>query len=86
VLAAGKSLTTFSFESSETPAQLSGLAAPPNQAYPQTTSFVYSGAPFSDSGYQFTPSVASVPEPSTAWLVLSGIGAMVVLVRRRAAV
>jgi len=55
LLAAGNSLTGFQFDSSMTPAQIAG-----NSIFfpttPVTTSFVYSGGPFSDAGYQFTVS------------------------------
>jgi hypothetical protein len=60
-VAIGGSLT-FKFTSADTPAQISGDSV----FYPGTpveTSFVYSGAPFSDAGFQFA--VSSVPEPST---------------------
>jgi hypothetical protein len=74
LLAAGGSLTGFSFQSTETPAQLAGFAAPPNQAFPVTTSFVYSGAPFSDGGYQFVvPVPAAVPLPSALGLLVGGL-------------
>ena len=55
LLAAGKTLAGFQFDSSMTPAQLAG-----NSTFfattPVTTSFVYSGAPFSDTGFQFVAS------------------------------
>jgi hypothetical protein len=85
VLAPGNSLNAFSFMSTETPAQLGGFAPSPNQAYAVTTSFVYSGAPFSDSGYQFTAPVGpapAVPEPATAWLVLSGLGGLAAVMQK----
>jgi hypothetical protein len=71
LLSSGSSLTGFSFESTATPAQLAGFAAPPNQTFPVTTSFVYSGAPFSGAGYQFVPSV--VPLPDTFGLLALGL-------------
>jgi hypothetical protein len=71
VLAAGKSLS-FEFTSTETPEQLMGNS-PFARSFPEGTSFVYSGAPFSDSGTQFTVTAAqSVPEPSTLALTLVG--------------
>lgn len=79
-LAAGGSLTGFSFDSTETPAQLAGFAAPPNQTFPVTTSTVYSGAPFSDGGFQFVPSV--VPLPDTFSLLALGVAGSVLFARR----
>jgi hypothetical protein len=76
-LAAGGTLTTFSFNSTSTPAQLSGFAvsSPSNLV---TTSFIYSGAAFSDAGFQFTASV--VPAPSAAAFASLSLAA---LARRR---
>ena len=70
-LAAGGSLTTFSFNSTNTPAQLTGFAAssPSNHV---TTSFVYSGAAFSDAGFQFTASVVPAPAVGSASLLFLG--------------
>jgi hypothetical protein len=56
---------TFKFISADTPAQIAGFSQF-YPTFPTATSFVYSGAPFSDSGFQFT--VSSVPEPSTLTL------------------
>ncbi len=78
-LAAGQSLT-FEFSSTETPSQLMGNSSffP---SFPQATSFVYSGAPFSDAGTPLvvtadsSPSV--VPEPSSLLLSLFGGLAMI---------
>jgi hypothetical protein len=80
LLSAGGSLTGFSFESTETPAQLASFAAPPNQTFPVTTSFVYSGAPFSDGGYQFVSSV--VPLPDTFGLLALALAVSAFFVRR----
>ncbi len=63
-VAIGGSLT-FQFTSADTPTEIAGLS----KFYPTTpveTSFVYSGAPFSDAGFKFA--VSSVPEPSTLTL------------------
>lgn len=69
-LVAGSSLTGFSFQSTETPTELAGFASSPHQNFPVTTSFVYSGAPFSDAGYKFVaPVVSSVPLPGTLGLL-----------------
>jgi PEP-CTERM motif len=74
-LAPGHSLSTFSFESADTPASLEGSSV----FYPGTptaTSVVYSGTPFSGSESQFVASVtASVPEPSSLALVGSVVAA-----------
>jgi hypothetical protein len=80
LLSPGGSLSGFSFQSTESPAQLAGFAAPPNQTFPVTTSFVYSGAPFSDTGYQFVPSV--VPLPDTVSLLGLGLAACAVFASR----
>jgi hypothetical protein len=61
---------TFKFTSADTPAQIAGLS-PFYPTIPVETSFVYSGAPFSDAGFQFT--VSSVPEPSTLTLGILAI-------------
>jgi hypothetical protein len=80
VLMPGNSLT-FEFTSTETPAQLMGNS-PFHASFPEGTAFVYSGAPFSDAGTQFTAADASaVPEPSSLALTLAG---GLVLVLRRA--
>ena len=74
-LAPGQSLS-FEFTSTETPQQLA-KASPFFPAFLEGTSFVYSGAPFSDSGTQFvaTPSTPAppVPEPSSLALLLTGV-------------
>ena len=51
-LAAGSSLAGFGFNSTDTPASVFGNATF-HPTTPVLTSFVYSGAPFSDPGYQF---------------------------------
>jgi hypothetical protein len=75
-LAAGQSLSTFSFESADTPASLEGssLYYP---GTPTTTSVVFSGTPFSGAELQFVASVSptSVPEPSSLALVGSVVAA-----------
>lgn len=71
-LAPGASLA-FSFQSTETPDQLSGQAPAPNADAPITTSFVYSGGPFSDAGYEFSAPVSTVPLPGSLGLLASGL-------------
>ena len=78
-LAAGQSIN-FSFDSSVTPAQMAGSAF----GSPVGTSFVYTGVPLSDPGYEFV--VQSVPEPSAPGLLLTGwFGWLLVSRRMRAA-
>jgi len=70
----GWSLTGFSFESTETPAELlldfpgTGTGA----GDPITTSTVYSGAPLVGTGDTFVATAA--PEPGTMLLTLTGLG------------
>lgn len=66
-LSAGGTLATFGFDSTSSPAALSGFAvsSPTNHV---TTSYVYSGAAFSDAGFQFTASV--VPAPAGAFALM----------------
>jgi len=59
----GQSLSGFDFSSPDSPAALDGLS-PTAPTTPVLTSFVYAGAPFSDSGFQFT--VAGVPSSKMA--------------------
>jgi hypothetical protein len=80
VLAAGKSLT-FEFTSTETPAQLMGNS-PFGTSFPEGTSFVYSGKPFSDPGTQFVATAAStVPEPSS--LAITLVGGLALIAHKR---
>jgi hypothetical protein len=67
-LGAGGSLN-FQFTSTDTPAALAANS-PHDPSYPVGTSYLYSGGPFSDAGYQFV--VQSVPEPSPLGLLLAG--------------
>lgn len=53
---------------------------------PVLTSFVYSGAPFSDGGFQFVvqPAAATAaPEPASGALAVLGIGLLVFTERLR---
>jgi hypothetical protein len=74
-LQSGASLS-FGFTSTETPAQLAGTSSF-YPTIPETTSFVYEGAPFSDPGVQFTAPV------STACY---GAGAMILTERGEVAI
>ena len=83
LLAAGQSLSGFSFDSTETPAQLlgtfpSGIGA----GDAVTTAFVYEAAPFGDPGHQFV-ATAATPEPGSLALLSTGlIGGATGLYRR----
>jgi hypothetical protein len=68
-LTPGSSLD-FSFDSTATPQTLAG-DSPFYSTTPIGTSFVYSGAPFSDAGFEFV--VESAPEPSPAELSAAGL-------------
>ncbi|MGD0463634.1 MAG: hypothetical protein ABSB74_14200 [Tepidisphaeraceae bacterium] len=70
----------FSFESTETLAQITG---PSSYTLPdnETTSFIYHAAPFSDAGSEFT--LTPVPEPVSATVMAIG-GAGLLMRRRRA--
>lgn len=72
-LQAGQSLSGFSFVSAETPDQLLGnVPSGTGAGLPILTSFVYTGAPFSDPGLQFVPTAAT-PEPSSLFLLTTGL-------------
>jgi hypothetical protein len=82
-LMAGNTLSGFSFDSSLTLAQLESPAAG-NASDWVSTSFVYSGAPFSDNGFQLTPTTAAAaPEPSEFALAMVGLGVVLIGVSRR---
>jgi hypothetical protein len=69
-LAAGGSLPGFSFDSSQTPAQIFG-DSPFYPTTPDLTSFTYNGAPFSAISQQFV--VTSVPEPASLCAVVPAV-------------
>jgi hypothetical protein len=76
-LAAGDSLSGFTFDSSLTPAQLESFStgSPSDQV---DSAFVYNQGPFSDAGFQVTAVPAAVtPEPSTSVIVAIGFGLIV---------
>lgn len=73
-LAAGATLSGFSFESTLTLAQLEA-ASSGHPGDPVDTAFIYSGIPFSDSGYQLTANVAA-PEPGVTTLAALGLGVL----------
>lgn len=62
VVTPGQTLSGFSFESTASPTTMAGNS--PFYPTPILTSFVYSGSPFSDNGYQFlTQQVTTTPPP-----------------------
>jgi hypothetical protein len=84
-LAAGSSLSGFSFDSTLTLAQLESPSAG-NPADPVATAVVYSGTPFSDAGFRLVAqpaAAAATPEPSNFILSALGIGAFAVGLKRR---
>ena len=74
-LAAGSSVSGFEFDSTLTPTQLEA-ASTSIPTDPVDTFFIYSGAPFSDAGFQgvATPTAAPTPEPSTLVLFSLTLG------------
>jgi hypothetical protein len=79
-LAAGSSLSGFTFDSTETPAELLSAftGTGTGSGDPQSTAFVYSGAPLVGAGDQFvvtpaTAATAATPEPGTMLLTLTGM-------------
>lgn len=70
----------FSFDSTATPATLAGNASF-HPGTPIGTSFIYSGAPFSDAGFEFV--VDSVPEPSALKVLPLGAIVLICLAWRR---
>ena len=75
-LAAGSSLSGFTFDSTETPAELLSAftGMEPGTGDPQSTSFVYAGAPLVGAGDQFVVTQAAAPTPEPSALVLFGTG------------
>jgi hypothetical protein len=67
-LTPGNSLSGFQFDSATTPQQLAGMS--PFHPSLETTSFVYSGAPFVGDSFEFT--ATQTPEPSAVLLTLLG--------------
>jgi hypothetical protein len=75
-IAAGHSLSGFSYQASFSPTQ---LAAAPNA----NESVAYSAGLFSDGGYTFTAQIVAAPEPSVLSLLLAGSFALIVAARRK---
>jgi hypothetical protein len=74
-LSAGSSVSGFEFDSTLTLAQLEAPSAS-NPTDPVDTFFTYSGAPFSDAGFQgvAAPAAAHTPEPATFVLLAGALG------------
>jgi hypothetical protein len=73
-LTPGSTLTGFGFDSMTTPAQLAGNS-PFFSTQNVSTSFVYSGAPFSDPGFRFLVQAGpqtGTPDPASAGLIAVG--------------
>jgi uncharacterized protein (TIGR03437 family) len=68
-LTPGKTLSGFSFQSTTSPTTMAGMS--PYYGSPILTSFVYGGAPLSDSGFQFQ--VQQISAPATVSINANGI-------------
>jgi PEP-CTERM motif len=87
-LAAGSSLSGFTFDSTETPAELMSAftGMEPGTGDPESTAFVYSGAPLVGIGDQLVVTAAPAavtPEPSTLALFGTGILGLAGAARRK---
>jgi hypothetical protein len=83
----GTSLGGFQFDSTTSPMQMAGNS-PFYTSTPVLTSFIYSGAPFSDPGFQFvvqqaSPSGGGAPEPASLITSVFGMGFLVTMYRSR---
>ena len=82
-LTPGNSLGEFQFDSTISPSEMAG-DSPFYPTMPVLTAFVYSGAPFSDAGFQFlVEPAAAAPEPVSGALAMLGAGVLVIMRRRR---
>ena len=83
-LTPGNSLGGFQFDSTISPAEMEG-DSPFYPGTPVLTSFVYSGAPFSDSGFEFVvqPAAAAAPEPDNGALAMLGAAVLALMLGLR---
>jgi hypothetical protein len=79
-LAPGQTLSGFTFTTPDDPSEIYGDSF--FSGYPVRESWVYHGASQSEPGFELTPTIVPVPEPTTAALLLP---AAVLLVHRRRA-
>jgi hypothetical protein len=70
LIAAGHSLSGFDFTTADSPTTLAGNS-PTHPGSPATTAFVYSGAPFSDSGFQLQATLPATTAASKTTLISS---------------
>jgi hypothetical protein len=83
----GNALGGFQFESSTSPAAISGNS-PFFPGTPELTSFIYSGAPFSDVGFRFVvqeQAPAGTPEPASLPMTVLGAAILWWIVRPESA-
>ena len=83
VIAPGNTLAGFQFQSTMTPAELMAANIFYPDKLPVATAFVFSGAPFSDAGFQLTAAMSPVPEPSMMLGTVTLLGGLAIARFRR---